>query len=152
MLSGEKLSETLFRCALLCSNHLNISEICCQCNTATTSAIVSLMGRKGDGENGAVFKFALSILLPNVEGPRRQLLAFASPALAADNHLLLSDFFDSLWSVQNPGEEVSPSFRNMEVTRLSYPYNEDDRGGFVLDTTLKASSPNLRWQILCVLF
>ena len=139
---GEKF-QRLYSGALLCSTHLKITVICCQCNTATTSAVVSLMARKAENEDGAVFKFTLSILLPNVEGPRRQLLAFASPGLAADNHLLVSDFFDSLWSLQNPGKEVSPSFRNMEVTRLSYPYNEENRRGIVFDTKLKASSPNL---------
>ena len=79
---GEKF-QRLYSGALLCSTHLKITVICCQCNTATTSAVVSLMARKVDKEDGAVFKFTLGILLPNVEGPRRQLLAFASPALAA---------------------------------------------------------------------
>ena len=139
---GEKF-QRLYSGALLCSTHLKITVICCQCNTATTSAVVSLMARKVDADDGAVFKFTLSILLPNVEGPRRQLLAFASPALVADNHVVVSDFLDSLWSLQNPGEELSPSFNNIDVTRLCFPYTEANRGGTVLDTNLNASSPNL---------
>ena len=56
---GEKF-QRLYSGALLCSTHLKITVICCQCNTATTSAVVSLMARKVDKEDGAVFKFTLS--------------------------------------------------------------------------------------------